>query len=151
MDLRSPNNSPVAFRFGTAQDANFIMNSWLKSYRPSPANNRIDSDIYFPRQSKVIKRCLANSYVVVACNCDDSEQIYGYLIAQPLADDVVFHWMYVKYPYRKLGIARWMLKLVIDQATEGTKFFASHVPVKGFFEHISEVFSITYDPTKKDE
>lgn len=109
----------------------------------------IESDIYYPDQEALIKTILGRSYVVVACSGDDPDQIFGYLVTEEQGPDICFHWLYIKYPFRRIGLARGLLNAVIDNATPGTKFFASHIPVKGFFEHITMTLRITYDPKRR--
>jgi len=151
MALHSPNRTPIIFRAGASTDKNFIFNSWLKSFRKSPMNRRITGEVYFQGQARTIERLLGRSFVAVACNSDERSQVFGYLVWENPDERVfVFHWIYVKYPYRHLGIAKGLIQMVVDQAAPETKFFASHIPVRGFFEHISKQFPVTYDPTKKE-
>lgn len=97
------------FRVATVDDEPFFYNSWLESYRKhSPAVRSIPRNMYYEGQHEVIEKVLKRSGTVclIACSKEDSNQILGYLIYEKLGQDLVFHWVYVKYPFREFGIAR---------------------------------------------
>jgi GNAT superfamily N-acetyltransferase len=99
----------VTFRPFSASDHNFIMNSWLKSWRNGPPR-QLPNEQYYREQTFVVQQILANSRVVVACNPEDETQIFGYIVAQDSPAARFVHYLYVKQPYRRLGIARALVK-----------------------------------------
>lgn len=106
-------NNEVAYRLLDPSEHNFIYNSFLKSYRDSPMVKGVPNTIYFKKQHDLIELFLVDprSRAIVACNAQDPEQIYGYILAQSRPGDaqgdvLVVHWVYVKQPFRNLGIAK---------------------------------------------
>lgn len=100
---------PVRLRNMQPEDKNFILNSWLKSYRKAPAVRRMENNAYFHEQSKVIKDLLDNVNVLIACSAEDSTQIYGYLISQRIDNVFVMHYLYTKLPFRNCGIGKMLI------------------------------------------
>ncbi len=100
---------PVRLRNMQAEDKNFILNSWLKSYRKAPAVRRMENNAYFHEQSKIIKDLLENVNVLIACSAEDSTQIYGYLVSQRIDNVFVMHYLYTKLPFRNCGIGKMLI------------------------------------------
>lgn len=105
-------NNEVAYRLLDPNEHNFVFHSFLKSYRDSPMVRGVPNTIYFKKQHDLIETFLIDprSRAIVACNPQDPEQVYGYILAQSLPSDngdlLVVHWVYVKQPFRNLGIAK---------------------------------------------
>lgn len=105
-------NSLFTIRPLSKEDVPFIYNSWLKSYRDSPMVKSIPNTIYYAEHHKVIENllrqpgCLAG----VACNPEDANQIYGYVVGETLPGIpdpcLCIHWVYCKHPFRGNGIAK---------------------------------------------
>jgi ribosomal protein S18 acetylase RimI-like enzyme len=101
---------PVRLRNMQPEDKNFILNSWLKSYRKSPAVRRMENNAYFHEQSKVIKEMLDNVNVLIACDEKDSTQILGYLVSQRIDNVFIVHYLYTKLPFRNCGIGKMLIR-----------------------------------------
>ena len=91
------------------EDIPFIFNSWLKSYRFSHFGEKITNTIYFQDHHKVIERIIKNSKTFVACDPEDSSQLYGYIVAGLEEGILVLHFIYVKHTFRNLGIGKTLL------------------------------------------
>lgn len=92
------------------KDQNFIFNSWLKSNRNSYHTKHVVNDIYFFEHKMIIQYLMDTSDFLVAVNPEDPDQIYGYICYEHIKDEIpVIHYIYVKYTYRKLGIAKQLL------------------------------------------
>lgn len=105
---------PVKIRPAHGQDINFILNSWLKRYRDAIRARFVTDNTYFSIQHDVITSILAQPGLValVACNPEDENQIYGYVIAEKnhIVPDLLFiHWIYVKGPFRRFNVAKMLL------------------------------------------
>lgn len=102
-----------AFRPMSKADEAFIYNSWLKSYRDSPTVRSVPNSLYFAAHHDVIEQLLSSptANVIIACNPEDPEQIYGYGVG----DVGVIHWIYVKHPFRGNGLGR-----ALEQRLVGT-------------------------------
>lgn len=108
----------IKLRPAKLEDLNFILNSWLKSYRNSPFAAKMINKVYFTNHQKLIKNLLANNLITIACNPQDEEQIFGYTVFNYMpADVLLIHYMYVKHTYRKFGIAKEMLTAIQKEQT----------------------------------
>ena len=71
------------------------------------------NDTYYNLFKEVVGKALQTSNIIIVCNPDDSSQVYGYLCYKYEDDIPVIQYVYVKFTYRKLGIARDLIKSVI--------------------------------------
>ena len=100
---------PINLRTATAEDVPFIFNSWLKSYRNSHFCKLVVNEIYYNEHHKVIERLIKKSKVIVACNRDDENQLYGYIVADEVEGFFALHYIYVKHSFRNMGIGEALL------------------------------------------
>lgn len=117
---------PVRLRNVTAEDHNFILNSWLKSFRNGPAVRRMENSAYYHEQAKVIKELLQSVNVLVACDKDAPNQILGYLISQRINNVFVLHYVYVKQPFRNCGIAKMLIAARDHELGETAAVYTHH-------------------------
>lgn len=98
-------------RPGNKADESFYYSSWLKSFRDASLVSGISNTVYYSRFHDLIENLLNDplTAVVVACSPDDPEQIFGYCVATIADTGNVLHWVYIKHPFRKFGIARDMV------------------------------------------
>lgn len=125
-----------AIRDALPDDVPFVFNSWLKSYRDSPMVKSIPNTIYYDEHHRVIERLLQSPdiHAHVACNPEDHNQIYGYVIAEKHIDpdikcvSTTFHWIYCKHPFRGNGIAKALYEKVQNSypALPGHQTFYTH-------------------------
>ena len=101
---------PVRFRGATPDDANFIFNSWLKSYRNSQFARLITNTIYFTEQHKLIETLLKTCTVIMVCSQTDPNQIYGYSVVEEIDGILVIHYVYVKHSFRNMGIGNALME-----------------------------------------
>ncbi len=110
----------ISLRGPRADDLGFLMKSWLKSQGLS--RTRYDkSEGYWDAQKEVISRLFERSRIVVACGAeackchptDPSSHIVGYGVGELSSTDIgteaVVHWIYVREPDRRKGVARAIL------------------------------------------
>lgn len=124
-------------------DEGFIFNSWLKSYRSSDFAKLQCNEVYYSNYKKIVESILGKSKIIVACNPDDAMQVYGYIIYEDLPkNNLLIHYVYVKYTYRKFGISNCMLTQI---KKSNNPILISHynkmVPVVA-----KEKFVVLYDP-----
>lgn len=98
---------PITIREGQDSDRNFMLNSWLLSYRTSNGFPRMPKSVYYGVYEPKFRQLLSMSTCWVACPENDSDAIVGYIVSDPR-----IHWVYVKYPYRKMGVAKLLLAKV---------------------------------------
>jgi GNAT superfamily N-acetyltransferase len=105
-DLSSTDQIPLTFRDVTNNDLSLVFDSWLKEYRLSPFGVQVESDVYYPNYRKHVGRIIRASDVTIACNPEDEDQIYGYAVHRLIGDIRVVSWLFVKAPFRAMGIGR---------------------------------------------
>ena len=97
---------PIDLRIGTVDDAPFVFNSWLKSFRSSTFAKQISNTIYYHDHHIVIEKLLKNNDVIIACSKSDPNQLYGFICAGQTDGIFTLHYIYVKHPFRRMGIAK---------------------------------------------
>lgn len=140
---------PALTRRVFEEDLSFIYHSWLKSYRSSWAkglnpSRYMDKDRYYNGQKLMISQCLERSVVLVAVNPEDAFQIFGYVVGEP---GLVVHYLYVKEPFRRMGIATLLVDGLKKQCnwTPNDPIIATH-GTSVFHDVIAEKYGVEYDP-----
>jgi GNAT superfamily N-acetyltransferase len=102
----------VTLRNLRPDDYNFVLSSWLKSYRNSRFGKGFTNEVYYRSQTDAILGLLSTARVVVACDPTDERHVFGYAVGQESPDGAQFwlHYCYVKKFYRRLGIARQLVR-----------------------------------------
>lgn len=95
-------------QYNAKTDESFLFNSWLKSFKDAIPVSGVTSTIYYSGMHDVIAGILSNpaTTVVVACDPNDDDTIFGYAVGQQVGAALVFHWVYVKHTFRNFGIGR---------------------------------------------
>lgn len=124
----------------TEADLNFLYNSWLKSLRQSLST--VDNTIFYGNHKKLIEELVTKCRVVISCNPEDITQIFGYIVFEIIEDISILHYVYVKHPFRKLGIATELFKF-IDHNSE-LPCVASHYT--RIFETIGPKWGLVFNP-----
>lgn len=99
------------------EDLNFILSSFIQSlskYKESIVKGQSKDSIVSYLEKMILFVLTAEGYsTFIACHVEDSNNIIGYIIANPENNHIFFS--YTKYSYRKLGIQKnLLLPLVID-------------------------------------
>lgn len=95
----------VTLRPVAPADEPLVFSSWLRSYRTAPAVAQVRGPVYFANQRRVIERILLRAQVLVACSPSEPTDVFGYAVCERTASGLVVHWLYVKHPFRRLGVA----------------------------------------------
>lgn len=96
----------LVLRNADESDLPFIYKTWLVNIRAS--NNLetiIEAKVYFDNHKLLIDRILSKSECVLATSPEDTKQIFGFIVFHRMKKLDVLHFVHVKAPYRKLGIA----------------------------------------------
>jgi GNAT superfamily N-acetyltransferase len=122
-------------------DLNFIINSFLRSLRGYPGLKSMPNELYYYEQTKKLDGLIRASKVLVSCNPEIPDQIYGYVIGVPNKET---HFVYVKFTYRKFGLARKLMEALHPQLYNKT-LVATHTcrnweEVSAKFRHIHNPF-----------
>lgn len=99
---------PVVIRPARPADVPLILSSWLRSYHDAPGVENIPNDVYFADTGHhgIVTRLLATAQTFVACAEDDSDNIQGWACD---GGQSLLHYVYVKAPFRRIGIAKLLL------------------------------------------
>lgn len=134
----------IDLREGTAEDHNFIYSSWLKSHREAEANRHLPNEVYYGNHKKVVQRILPASKIIVACDAASPEHIFGYAVYDIVGGVVILHYIYVKSPYRMMGIANKMMKELKTDAVEDAPVIATHVT--RMFDILKPKWKLVHNP-----
>ena len=72
----------VVFRHMQDSDINFILNSWLSSYRNSLPVTHVSNEVYYREQKKIIHSLLDNASVLIIADSEDTSVDIGYIIGE---------------------------------------------------------------------
>jgi GNAT superfamily N-acetyltransferase len=96
----TPAPAPVHVRPAVGKDVPFVAWTWKTHYRnSSPWASRITSSVYYQKHDRVVARLMARSSALVA---SIEDELAGYIVFEARA----VHFIYVKPPFRRAGIAR---------------------------------------------
>lgn len=101
-------------------DIAYITSTWMNSFR---SNNKFASSIlhriYSSEHNSIINKILNSARVLIACDPEDEDHIFGYVVYSSIQsiDLDIFHYVYIKAPFQKKGIAR----ALIETAKESSK------------------------------
>lgn len=140
-----PNNLNIAIRLGKPDDMPFIYSSWLKSYKQSFAAKDITNSVYYYHHHKLIENIVDDGgKVLVACDPTDDQVIYGYFIYTLLPKFAVpcLHYVYVKQPFRGLGVAKAML----TESKIDTSKLSVCTHMSGIGKLAAEKYNFVYNP-----
>ena len=126
-----------------ASDYSFISNSYLKSYRNAPEAQYMNNDIYYPEHVARLEHMIKSSRVLVACSSEDADQILGYAIVGKAFRWDVLHYVYVKYPFRQMGIAKALVTYTCPTFGTGMTLI-SHLPKN--YNAVSAKYRLVFDP-----
>lgn len=119
--------SLIQVRDATLDDLNFIYASWLKGLRyGNDWFRQIDQDAYYKAYHQVLEIILnrPSTAIKVACLVEDPSIIIGYSVF----DKSILHWVFVKKPWRNIGICRDLIPTSIDVVTHVTKVGTALLP-----------------------
>ena len=98
----------ISYRKAKNSDLPYVFNSKLKAMRADFATMR--TSIFFDTYRPKVQELVANSDILIACFKNDPDLIYGYVIYTKLEDILIIHWINVKLPFRRMGLATKMLE-----------------------------------------
>lgn len=135
-------------RLARPEDFNFIANSYLKSYRSAPETKAMINDIYFPEYKARLEHMARTGTILVACAREDEDQIFGYVILGVVGNYPVLHYVYVKFPFRHVGIGKALALSAIPDFGERITV-VTHQPRN--WAGTSSRYKLIYDPKYSKE
>jgi hypothetical protein len=125
-------------------DVEFLLSSWLKSYKNSEFAREIPKAIYYKCHQNLIATILKapDTAVAMLVNKNDEDQILGYIVhdkKQP-----IIHYVYMKRMFRNLKLAKFMLDQVKSIYKKDLPIMCTH---KGKnWSKLSKKFNLLYTP-----
>lgn len=119
----------VTLRPARAGDAGFLTSSWLRSFRDSCQVWGVGNDTYFSRHHSVISKLVTRGVTLVLTLEEDDDHILGFVNYEVFQGKLVFHYIFIKPAFRKLGLAKMILQKVEEveaRPGSGLKKFHSH-------------------------
>lgn len=102
---------PCTIRPLDAKDEDFVLDSFLHSYRQSIDVQSVPNQLYFEGARKLFSRVFMQAEFRVACDPEDENEIYGWIAFTPLSDTfTLVYWTHVKIMFRRFGIATRLLE-----------------------------------------
>jgi len=100
-------------------EENFVINSWLRSLRAHSAHYAaVPAEIYYEAHAQSIKNCIAENHCLVATPHGEPDIIIGYMVWEDRGPKyVVLHYCYVKNSFRRIGLAKILVKMVAEGRT----------------------------------
>lgn len=133
----------IALRGPVDADTNFIINSWINSF--AEYNSTVPLKRFRSTERAKILLALQDAIITVACNPEEPSQIYGYAVYTytPLNNELVLHYAFTKYPYRKCGIFKSILQNIYPAFKTSPLHIIRYTRI---FPHISDKYLATYSP-----
>lgn len=138
---------PVKIRPMQEADTGFVFSSWMRSYRKGCREAKaLDWNVYRFGQAELITKLLLGSEVLVAVNEKEDSQIFGYIVFTEFERVTAVHWVYVKEPFRRFGIARALFQVATagsDHDLNGA-LYATHSSHN--FPWLARKWRLTFNP-----
>jgi GNAT superfamily N-acetyltransferase len=154
----SDSDFPFVIRSGNENDVGFIIRTWLDGTRDAWAVTRqetvkqwaateiklrhfvsLDGRMNRHVAAEILQRDACR--VSVACDVEDPDVIFGYVISEPAAR--ILHWVAVKWDFQRRGIGRALLKHALPDF--GRKTTTMTFLPRGFVS-ASEQYALRFDP-----
>jgi GNAT superfamily N-acetyltransferase len=109
----------MEFSSPTADEYDFLYDSWILSFKKSPFAGCVPNSLWFDTQRATIREVLDRGATVLVASTPISgreaeypavRRVMGYVVAEPAHK--VLHWLYVKNDYRGMGIGSALLRAV---------------------------------------
>jgi GNAT superfamily N-acetyltransferase len=106
--------TPVSIRPINIDDASHVIDSWIRSFRPSPTVGPVESAVFHIEQRARINRLISRSKTFMACDAVDKKLIRGWIVFEPpkAAEHApVVHFVCVHPSYQLQGIGTALVNL----------------------------------------
>lgn len=141
--------SDIKLRPFAEKDFNFIMSTWLKSYKSSEFAHSIPNEVYYTQHQNLIYNILKHSTnsISILCSPDDDDQIIGYIVYN--TEIPLIFYTYVKHAFRKYGVGRILFTGVRDHyakelKTDDFPVMATHKCRR--WSQAAKKFNLIYNP-----
>ncbi len=101
-------------------DRAFVKATFLRGlYHGDSWFSVMPKDLFMRCYAPVVEALIVRNFVKVACLTDDPDVIIGYSIVNPTLQ--VLHWIYVKKPFRGMGIGKALIPTLVTTFTHLTR------------------------------
>lgn len=124
----------------TPEDLNFILNSWLKTYKYSgPHVRRMRDNEYYESYEPIVKQLIKRSDVFIASLREETEIIVGYLVIERTRQHDIIHFTLVKDLWQKMRVASYL----IEAAEPKSKTYFTHwtSPMQSLINKIGYIYN----------
>lgn len=119
-------------------DLNFIQSTFSKCIKKESSLGRsCSTKVFYSEFAQVIDHLLSNSSVSVACNPDNEDQIFGYMIHDPST----IHFVFIKSIYQNLNIAKEMIQEIFPDEKVLSFSFSTNASKKISNTHPNLIFN----------
>lgn len=135
-------------RSAEPNDINFIYSTFLKALKAdSSLGKSVRNSVFFDEYQSIADSILEHAIILVACNHEDNNTIFGYLVYDP----TVMHFAFTKAGFQRLGIAK-SLCLAAEHKSGKFKYYThkTHNALPILKKHEDLIFNpfILYQSTK---
>lgn len=139
---------PIALREVAAPtdgERHLILNSWLKSFKRNEMVGQMFTETYFENYRPLVQIIIKASKTLFACNPEDPNQLYGFVVYRQLDDVTIISCVYVKHTFRKMGVARRLVEHITRNAEDPrARAFITHA--MWWFEETIKRNGLIYNP-----
>ncbi len=104
----------MQFRMPLAEDMKFVLRAWMTGFQGHGWSPMCKPNEYFEHQQRLISDLAQSDHVrlIVACDVSNPQQLYGFACGEPVTatTPLVMHWVYIKQVFRRLGVARELMR-----------------------------------------
>jgi len=133
-------------------DESLIYASWIKtawSYELQRAKacksigpSLMNKDLFCQEQHALIERLLKRCKILIACNQQFEDQIYGYIVYEVIDKTLVLHFIYIRFDFRQFGIASKLLSLANNIKTDD-RVYTQPTPA---WKHLVSKWGVVFNP-----
>lgn len=139
--------SPISVRPINIDDASYVIDSWVRSYRRSPTTGAIEDDVFKIEQRARIDRLICRSKTFIACEPEDTRQIRGWICFEAGHEKKIpiVHYVCVQPSFQLTGIGSALVGIVRQTAKDADSFlWATHETAP--MRHIRRKWNLLYNP-----
>lgn len=111
-----------------SNDLDFIYSSWIKCVLNQKPYSVLDKSWLNAAQHSIITRLLRNCDVLIACDPQDIDQLFGYIVFDK--NKRTLHWVYCKYDFRKTGVATKLMLEAFNNFEEPIEYTFESTAIK---------------------
>lgn len=139
--------STPLIRRAITRDVPHITSTWLRCYRHAPFVQGIPNTVYFYNHHKILEEVLPRSMVLVACNPDNPDDIYGWCCYEMTSNAAIVHFVYVKTQHRRQRIAHRLVEMIEGHENPSAYVYTHRTPlVKKILREAQLPKSWVYNP-----